>query len=55
MYVGPRGKALSVGFSSDKSEITDAWAACAEKAAMTWRLPDPHGMVAKLAIRYRAS
>jgi hypothetical protein len=55
VYVGPRGRALSVGFSSDKSEIKDKWAACAEKAAMTWRLPDPRGMVAKLAIRYRAS
>jgi hypothetical protein len=55
MYVGPHGKALSVGFSSDKSEIKDKWAECAVKAAAAWRLPDPRGTVAKLAIRYRAS
>ena len=55
LYVGPHGKTQSVGFSSGKSEIKDKWAACAEKAAMAWRLPDPHGMIAKLAIRYRAN
>jgi hypothetical protein len=53
MYVGPHGKAQSVGFSSDKSEIHDKWAECAEKAAMAWRLPDPKGVIAKLAIRYK--
>jgi hypothetical protein len=53
VYVGPRGAAQSVGFSSDKSEIADKWAECAVKAAMAWRLPDPKGQVAKLAIRYR--
>jgi TonB family protein len=53
VYVGAHGKAQSVGFASAKTEITDKWAECAEKAAMAWRLPDPHGMVAKLAIRYR--
>ena len=52
-YVGPHGKALSVGFSSDKTEIKDKWAECAEKAAMAWRLPDPRGTIARLAIRYR--
>jgi hypothetical protein len=55
LYVGPHGKAQSVGFSSDKSEIKDKWAECAEKAALGWRLPDPHGVVAKLAVHYRAS
>jgi hypothetical protein len=53
MYVGPHGKAQSVGFSSDKSEIHEKWAECAEKAALAWRLPDPKGVIAKLAIRYR--
>ena len=53
VYVGPHGKAQSVGFSSPKTEITDKWAECAAKAALAWRLPDPHGVVAKLAIRYR--
>ena len=54
MYAGPHGKVYSVGFSSDKSEIQDKWAECAEKAALAWKLPDPRGVVAKLAIRYRA-
>jgi len=53
MYVGPHGKAQSVGFASDKSEIHEKWAECAEKAAMAWRLPDPKGVIAKLAIRYK--
>ena len=55
LYVGPQGKAQSVGFSSAKSVLDDAWAECAEKAALGWRLPDPRGHVAKLAVRYRAS
>lgn len=55
MYVGPGGKAQSVGFSSGKSQIDETWAACAEKLAMGWRLTDPKGVVAKLAIRYRAN
>jgi hypothetical protein len=54
VYVGARGRAQSVGFSSDKSEIDDKWADCAVKAALKWRLPDPRGLVAKLAIRYRS-
>jgi hypothetical protein len=52
LYVGPGGKAQSVGFAS-KSSIDDAWAACAEKAAMGWRLPDPRGTIAKLVVTYR--
>jgi hypothetical protein len=57
VYVGPRGKAQSVGFASDASEIDDKWAECAEKTAMKWRLRDPslaRGHVAKLSIKYRA-
>jgi hypothetical protein len=54
MYVGPGGTAQSVGFSSGKSQIDDTWAECAEKLAMGWRLTDPRGVIAKLAIRYRA-
>nr|HEX4317490.1 AgmX/PglI C-terminal domain-containing protein [Kofleriaceae bacterium] len=52
-YVGARGVVQSVGFSSPKSEITDKWSDCAVKAAMAWKLPDPRGQVAKLAVRYR--
>ncbi len=54
VYVGPAGKAQSVGFASAKTTIDDAWGDCAEKAALAWRLPDPKGIVAKLAIKYRA-
>lgn len=53
VYVGPAGKAQSVGFASASTLIDDAWAECAEKAALAWRLPDPRGQVAKLAFRYR--
>lgn len=53
VYVGPAGAAQSVGFSSKVSEIEDLWAQCAEKQAMSWRLPDPKGQIAKLAVRYR--
>ena len=53
VYVGPRGAAQSVGFASSASEIAPKWEECASKAAMAWRLPDPKGQVAKLAVRYR--
>jgi hypothetical protein len=55
VYVGPQGKAQSAGFSSAASVLEDAWAECAEKAALAWRLPDPKGTVGKLAVRYRAA
>jgi hypothetical protein len=54
VYVGPQGKAQSVGFSSPTSELGQKWTACAEQAAMAWRLPDPRGQIAKLAVRYKA-
>ncbi|MDQ3364076.1 MAG: AgmX/PglI C-terminal domain-containing protein [Myxococcota bacterium] len=54
IYVGPQGKAQSVGFSSPKTVLDDAWAECAEKTVLAWRLPDPRGTIAKLAVRYRA-
>ena len=53
LYVGPQGKAESVGFSSPQTVLDDAWVGCAETVAMAWRLPDPRGSVAKLAVRYR--
>jgi hypothetical protein len=53
LYVGPAGKAQSVGFSSPKTELDEHWIECAEKTAMAWRLPDPKGTYAKLAVRYR--
>jgi hypothetical protein len=54
VYVGPRGAAQSVGFASQKSVLEADWADCAEKAALAWRLPDPKGQVAKLAVKYRS-
>lgn len=53
LYVGPRGRVLSVGFATSAGELVDAWAACAEKAALAWRVADPRGQIAKLAVRYR--
>jgi TonB family protein len=53
LYVGPAGKLQSVGFASATSEVGQRWAACAEQAAQTWRLPDPRGQIAKAAVRYR--
>lgn len=50
VYVGPRGKAQSVGFTG--SVVDEAWADCAEKTALGWRLPDPKGTIAKLAVTY---
>jgi TonB family protein len=52
LYVGPGGKAQSVGFAG-KTVIDDAWAECAAKAALALRLPDPKGQIAKLAVKYR--
>jgi len=52
-YVGPRGRVASVGFASLTSEIAEAWAACAEKLVLGWRLPDPKGQVGKLRVTYR--
>lgn len=54
MYVGPGGKLQSVGFASATTEVGTKWSACAETIANEWRLPDPRGQVAKLAIRYKA-
>jgi hypothetical protein len=53
VYVGPHGRAESVGFASATTALDDGWAACAEKAALAWHLPDPKGQVTKLAVRYR--
>jgi hypothetical protein len=55
MYVGPGGKLQSVGFASPTAEVGHKWAACAEQAASAWRLPDPRGQIAKLAVRYKPS
>jgi hypothetical protein len=54
MYIGPQGKTQSIGFSSPTSELGDKWAACAAQVAASWRLPDPKGQIAKLAVRYKA-
>lgn len=53
IYVGPGGKAESVGFASAESVLDPAWATCASSVAMAWRLPDPRGTVAKLTVTFR--
>lgn len=68
LYVGQHGRAESVGFASPTAVLDDAWVACAEKAALDWRVPDPRaargrkgakaprapkGQMTKLAVRYR--
>jgi hypothetical protein len=53
LYVGPQGKVQSVGFASAKSVLDDLWADCAEQAVLAWKLPDPKGTIAKLAVKYR--
>lgn len=53
LYVGPGGKLQSIGFSSATTEVGQKWSACAEQAAKAWRLPDPRGQIAKLAVRYK--
>jgi len=52
IYLGPRGRAASVGFAS-ANDLDDELAACAEKAALGWRLPESKGQVTKHALRYR--
>jgi len=52
IYLGPRGAAASIGFAS-AMDLDDDWAACAEKAALGWRVPESKGQVTKLALRYR--
>jgi TonB family protein len=54
LYVGPGGKLQSLGFSSATTEVGQKWSACAEQVAQNWRLPDPRGQIAKLAVRYKA-
>jgi TonB family protein len=52
LYVGRRGRAESVGFAAPL-ELDDGWLGCAEKAAMSWRLPESRRQVTKLLVRYR--
>ena len=51
VYVGPRGKVLSVGFAAPQP-LAPAWADCAEAKVGAWTLTDPRGKVAKLAFVY---
>jgi hypothetical protein len=56
IYVGPGGKAQSVGFATTVGmPPADPWFDCVEKIAMGWRLPDPRGHYAKLAIAVDAA
>jgi hypothetical protein len=67
LYIGRHGRAESVGFASPATVLDGAWAACAEKAALDWRVPDPKAprtrhrkapgaptaQMTKLLVRYR--
>jgi hypothetical protein len=55
LYVGPGGKLQSLGFASATTEVGHKWSACAEQVAQNWRLPDPRGQIAKLALKYKAA
>jgi hypothetical protein len=52
LYVGPQGRVESVGFASPTAPLDDEWAACAEKAVMTWRVPESSGKITKHLLRY---
>jgi len=52
IYLGPHGRAESVGFASP-NQLDDGWLSCAEKAALGWRLPESRRRFTKLAVRYR--
>ncbi|MBI4511725.1 MAG: AgmX/PglI C-terminal domain-containing protein [Deltaproteobacteria bacterium] len=54
VYIAPGGAVKSVGFSTDAEEPpSDAWAECAAKVALGWRLSDPRGRVWKAQGWYR--
>jgi hypothetical protein len=53
IYVGSRRRTESVGFASRATVIDDAWAACAEKAALAWRSLESKHQVTKHLVRYR--
>ncbi|MBP9087591.1 MAG: AgmX/PglI C-terminal domain-containing protein [Kofleriaceae bacterium] len=56
LYVGPGGKAHSVGFATTAGlPPADGWFDCVEKIALGWRLPDPRGQYSKLAISVDAA
>lgn len=52
VYVGTRGKVLSVGFASPAGPISDKWAKCAADTIAKWQLADPLGQIAKAGFRY---
>ncbi len=54
VYVGTRGKVLSVGFASPGGPIATDWATCAAAEVAKWQLADPRGRIAKAGFRYNA-
>ena len=48
-YVGPGGKIMSAGFSSD-APLSMSWADCAAESARKARLEDPRGKVVKVVL-----
>jgi len=54
VYVGTRGKILSVGFASPNGPVAAVWAKCAAAMVAKWQLADPRGHIAKAGFRYNA-
>ncbi len=53
VYVGAGGKVTSAGFAADGEDPIPAdWAECAHQVAMSWKLTDPRGTVAKTTVTY---
>lgn len=54
IYVGPRGKVLSVGLAAPAGPIDATWATCASGKIKAWVLTDPRGR-AKMSYHFNPS
>jgi hypothetical protein len=52
IYLGPGGKATSVGFSSQDS-IDDAFADCVVARVRTWKFTDPLGVATRASYEFQ--
>jgi TonB family protein len=55
VYTGPGGAVKSAGFVAPDGSLDPAWADCAEKKILTWKLTDPRGKVMKATSWYPAA
>ena len=51
LYIGPRGKVLSVGLTDPAGPVNQDWATCAVGKMKAWELTDPRGR-AKMSYQY---